>query len=143
VETSGDCAPTPAPPTPPVPTPPPTAPPTPPPTAPPTPAPQKYSCNTGGQCYLDSKGTQTAGECTDSCKCIEPHNCGQLNGTTVCGKVVTTCNVCDTCCVKYRLDQIGCNMCVRTAPQPKGAPTTGGCGWNNATARSSTDGYAY
>ena len=53
-----------------------------------------YSCNaTTGQCALDPRGTQAPGECIATCKCITPNNCGQLNGTAACGRVLTGCNV--------------------------------------------------
>ena len=99
------------------------------PTPPPTPA-VMYTCDSAtGQCLPSAVGTQTAAQCAGSCKCEIPHNCGQLNGTYVCGKKVTDCNVCDICCVFYILPQPNCNECVAQAPPPAGR----GCGWPNMT----------
>ena len=66
---------------------------TPAPTPPPSPL-VMYSCNAAtGQCAEDPKGTQSPGECISTCKCVTPHNCGQLNGTVACNKVITGCNL--------------------------------------------------
>jgi len=102
------------------------------PTPPPTPAPpaSTYSCDSStGRCFLDGKGTQTAAQCEGSCTCEIPHNCGQLNGTYVCGKKIESCNVCDECCEFYVLPQANCNECVAQAAPPAGK----GCGWPNMT----------
>ena len=88
--------------------------------------------NSTGNCILDPAGTLTAAQCAGGCKCIVPHNCGQLNGTVVCGKNITTCNVCDTCCEFYILPQQNCNQCVNTTAHPVPG-RTGGCGWPNMT----------
>jgi hypothetical protein len=61
--------------------------------------------------------------------CEIPHNCGQLNGTYVCGKKINGCNVCDECCEFYILPQPNCNECVAQAAPPAGK----GCGWPNMT----------
>ena len=37
-------------------------------------------------------GALAPGECIASCKCVTPHNCGQLNGTASCGDVLDGCN---------------------------------------------------
>ena len=107
VQTSGNCAPTPAPPT------------------PPTPAPTMYSCNTTtAQCRRDPAGTQSAESCIDTCKCVPVHSCGQFNktGITSCGVHITGCNVCDACCFDWVSDQHSCDGCFNTPV------ATGGCG---------------
>jgi hypothetical protein len=99
------------------------------PTPPPTPA-AMYACDSGtGQCLPSAQGTQTAAQCAGSCVCEIPHNCGQLNGTYVCGKKINACNVCDECCEFYVLPQANCNECVAQAAPPAGK----GCGWPNMT----------
>jgi hypothetical protein len=103
--------------------------PPPPPTPSPTPA-VMYKCDTTtGNCLVNGQGTQTAAQCAASCKCEIPHNCGQLNGTYVCGKKMNDCNVCDECCKFYILPQDNCNECVAQAAPPAGK----GCGWPNMT----------
>ena len=103
--------------------------PTPAPTPPPTP-PLKYRCdNSTGDCVLNPLGAQTASQCEGNCVCAIPHNCGQLNGTYVCGKKINACNVCDECCEFYVLPQANCNECVAQAAPPAGK----GCGWPNMT----------
>jgi hypothetical protein len=73
--------------------------------------PTPYTCNpTSGKCVMVSNGTQTAAECIASCKCVAPHNCGQLNGTVQCGAVLAGCNVCDSCCQTY-FHQHSCDGC--------------------------------
>jgi hypothetical protein len=87
---------------------PPTPVPTPTPTPVPTPAPTPtmYSCDsTTGQCKLDPEGSLSPGDCIVSCKCVVPHNCGQLNNTAACGAVLTHCNVCDMCCSPWITQQ--------------------------------------
>ena len=101
----------------------------PPPTPPPTPA-VMYKCDSStGQCLPSAQGAQTAAQCAGSCVCEIPHNCGQLNGTYVCGKKINACNVCDECCEFYVLPQANCNECVAQAAPPAGK----GCGWPNMT----------
>ena len=98
----------------------------------PTPAPTPlYSCNTTlGQCYKDPHGSETAGACIESCKCVPVNNCGQWNATGIisCEKNITTLNVCPTCNLPYLTpgpsEQATCDKCVVT-PKPDGcgAPT--------------------
>jgi hypothetical protein len=85
-----------------------------------------YSCVADkGQCFPDAKSNSSQIECVRDCSCVPPHNCGQLNGTVVCGERVAGCNVCDACCKPFPLDQDSCNACVVT-PAKGQAP---GCGW--------------
>jgi hypothetical protein len=71
-----------------------------------------YSCNaTTGQCAEDPSGSLPPGPCIAACKCIMPHNCGQLNGTMACGKPVGGCNVCGTCCQPFLTKQSSCDAC--------------------------------
>jgi hypothetical protein len=73
--------------------------------------PAGYSCNTTeGQCVLTPNGTETAEDCIGTCRCVAPHNCGQLNGTMQCGAVLAGCNVCDNCCQTY-FHQHSCDGC--------------------------------
>ena len=82
--------------------------------------PTTYKCDTAtGQCLPSAQSTQNASQCTDSCKCEVPHNCGQLNGTYACGVKIDGCNVCDACCFFFPLPQDNCAECVHTAP-PQG-----------------------
>ena len=74
----------------------------------------------------DATGAQTLSECYGSCKCVVPHNCGQLNGTGQCGALLPGCNVCDACCVAG-LVQDTCDACFAYA-----APV--GCGNKTAGA---------
>jgi hypothetical protein len=75
-----------------------------------------YSCNaTVGQCVLDPKGSLSPGDCIASCKCATPYNCGQLNGTVACGKVITTCSVCGVCCKPWITVQASCDGCFAVA----------------------------
>jgi hypothetical protein len=67
---------------------------------------------------LDPAGSLSPGECIAACKCVTPHNCGQLNNTASCGAIVTGCNVCDKCCQPW-IDQASCDGCVAT-PAPSG-----------------------
>jgi hypothetical protein len=55
--------------------------------------------------------------------CGVPHNCGQLNGKTICGKTITECNVCEACCFSG-LDQGRCDQCFAAPPGDGGQ----GCG---------------
>ena len=98
--------------------------PTPPPTLMPTPVPSPlvmYSCNAAtGQCAKDPRGTQSPGECINTCKCVTPHNCGQLNGTVGCKKDITGCNVCDACCKPWITVQASCDGCFAAPAGPYG-----------------------
>jgi hypothetical protein len=85
-----------------------------------------YSCNaTIGQCVLDPEGSLSPGECIAGCKCVVPHNCGQLNNTAACGTIITGCNVCDMCCKPYITEQASCDGCF-AAPAPSGCAGKGG-----------------
>jgi hypothetical protein len=89
-------------------------------TPPPAPTPAMYSCNsTVGRCVADPRGSMSPAQCIDNCKCITPHNCGQLNGTVRCGEVVTKCSVCDMCCKPWLTQQASCDGCFN-APLPNG-----------------------
>jgi hypothetical protein len=71
-----------------------------------------FTCSTlSGQCSPEPDSTLLPGDCTDTCKCAPPRNCGQLNGTTACGKQLN-CNVCDTCCQPFIATQAQCDLCV-------------------------------
>jgi hypothetical protein len=79
-----------------------------------------FSCNTvTGQCSPDPDSTTGPGDCSDTCKCVAPNNCGQLNGTSACGAPVTGCNVCDKCCQPFITTQDECDLCVNA---PDGCP---------------------
>jgi hypothetical protein len=79
-----------------------------------------YSCNTtAGQCAPDPEGSLSPGECIATCKCVVPHNCGQLNGTTLCNTTISGCNVCDQCCKPWITVQASCDGCF-AAPVPNG-----------------------
>ena len=94
---------------------------------PPAPTPIRYSCNsTIGQCKLDPLGTESANSCIETCKCIVPNNCGQLNHTTACNMPINGCSVCDTCCKSFLTNQASCDGCFSAA-----APN--GCGNQTAT----------
>jgi hypothetical protein len=90
-----------------------------------------YSCNTtAGQCAPDPEGSLSPGECIATCKCVVPHNCGQLNGTTLCNTPIIGCNVCDQCCKPFLTAQASCDGCF-AAPVPNGC---GGVATSYATA---------
>ena len=79
-----------------------------------------FSCkSTTGQCVADPKGSKTADGCIATCRCVTPHNCGQLNSTAACGAVITGCNVCDMCCKPWLTVQASCDGCFAT-PAPNG-----------------------
>ena len=81
-------------------------------TCPPPPTPNMCSCNSAtGQCNLNPQGSLSPGECISTCKCVTPHNWGQLNGTAACGKILSGCNVCDACCFQGKLPQSVCDSC--------------------------------
>ena len=86
-----------------------------------------------GQCFPDEGGNQTQMACELVCTCVPPHNCRQLNGTTVCTERLPGCNVCAACCMPFPLEQEQCDLCVETSkkPPPGQAP---GCGWPHAAA---------
>ena len=112
VKTNGTCAPTPAP--------------------TPQPAASMFRCNSTsgtlahGTCVPDPLSTQTLDECYSSCKCVVPHNCGQLNGTVVCGVLQTSPNVCANC-INAAFTQDQCDQCF-AYPAPEG------CGNKTSTA---------
>ena len=84
------------------------------------PPPTCYSCDSSvGKCAADRAGSQTPGSCIATCKCITPHNCGQLNGTTLCNTAISGCNVCDKCCQTFITVQASCDGCF-AAPAPNG-----------------------
>ena len=78
-----------------------------------------YSCNATAGCVVDPKGSLSPGECITSCKCVVPHNCGQLNSTVACGTATAGCNVCDMCCKPWITVQASCDGCF-AAPVPNG-----------------------
>ena len=71
-----------------------------------------------GTCVPDPLGTQTLDECYSSCKCVVPHNCGQLNGTVACGALLPGPNVCPAC-INAAFTQDQCDQCF-AYPAPNG-----------------------
>ena len=81
------------------------------------PPPTCWSCDSStGKCAPNRAGSQAPGDCYSKCKCITPHNCGQLNGTVACRQYLAGCNVCDACCfTNFNISQGGCDSCFNTA----------------------------
>jgi hypothetical protein len=71
-----------------------------------------YTCDsTTGKCAEGPHSSLLPADCINSCKCVLPHNCGQLNHTVACNKDITGCSVCDACCKPWISVQSSCDLC--------------------------------
>jgi hypothetical protein len=91
-----------------------------------------FSCNTlTAQCSPDPDSSLLPGDCAARCKCIVPHNCGQLNNTEACNKPVTSCNVCPRCCQVFVATQVECNDCFYASDGCNGSATAAASGFGH------------